>query len=306
MQQARGSVFRLPHGTRHKASATHTDASCNDGMPAPLILQNVRKSDLLSKEWCDLVFDKRNRDYGAYRIRKNTGRRYRLALIVVLCAVILLVIVPFGLDLYTKYKTLTGLKGIEADIKELAKADKKDGFERKRISAGRAAPKVSTIKGASDDKPDIVETTKQEIVFGVHGTETVIVEEQTTIEDRDTIHNRKQTELPIEGPQLTAVEIVEEMPQFPGGPKALMEWLDAHIPYPPACIRQKIEGDMELTFLVDRDGNVIEPSVSKSLHPELDRVALGAFKVMPRWKPGRSNGKLSVVRVTIPLHFQLR
>lgn len=276
-------------------------------LPAgPYILQNVRKSDLLSKEWCDLVFKDRNQDYGAYRIRKNTGKRYRLALLVVSLFVFLAVIVPFGLDLYARYKTFTELKGIEADIKELKRLDKKDGFERKHISAGRGAPKTSTVKGAHDDMPDIVETTKEDIVFGTGGPETVIVEETATIEDRDTTHNRQRTELPLEGPQLTPVEVVEEMPQFPGGHKALMEWLDAHIPYPQSCIRRKIEGDMEITFLVDKDGNVMEPSVSKSLHPDLDRTALGALKIMPRWTPGRSNGRVSVVRVTIPLHFQLR
>lgn len=268
--------------------------------------KNVRKSELLSKEWCDLIFGGRNRDYGAYRIRGDMGRRYRWALLAVAALVFAVVVVPFGLDLYAKYRLLSELKDIGAEIKELRQLDSREGFERKHISAGRAAPRVNTVKDAHRNMPDIVEETRQQMIFGTNGPETFTADEMPLADDRDSTHNRERTELPIEGPQLTAVEVVEEMPQFPGGHKALMDWLDEHIPYPASCRRRKVEGEMELTFIVDAQGNVVEPAVSRSLDPELDRVALGALKVMPAWQPGRANGRLSFVRVTIPLQFHLR
>lgn len=281
------------------------DKNARHGL-VPRPLQNVRKSELLSKEWCDLIFGGRNREYGAYRIRSGMGRRYRLALFIVAAAVMTVVVVPFGLDLYSKYRTLTDLKDIGTEIKELRRLDHKEGFERKHISAGRAAPRMSTVKDAHNNMPDIVEATRRQIIFGTNGPETFTAEAPLPLEDRDTTHNRDRKELPIEGPQLTAVEVVEEMPQFPGGHKALMDWLDEHIPYPQSCLRRKVEGDMEITFIVDAQGNVTEPAVSRSIDPELDRVALGALKVMPAWRPGRSGGRVSFVRVTIPLQFRLR
>lgn len=101
------------------------------------------------------------------------------------------------------------------------------------------------------------------------------------------------------------VEVVEEMPQFPGGLKALMQWLDKNIVYPPICIRDKVEGRVEVSFFVDQQGNVKNPQVTKGVHPLLDREALLTVKRMPKWMPGKVNGKFSVVRVTIPVEFTL-
>lgn len=266
----------------------------------------MKHSDIFSKEWCDLVFENRNREYGAYKIRKNAGRRQRFALLVVFFGTLLIILPPIVLRLYTKYQIVKSLKGVEADIKQLKQLDHKDGFEMKQMAAGRGAPRVSTLKGATEAIPDVVEVTKQDIRIGVTGPEDFFIEETTLFDDIDTLHNRERLDLPIEGPQLTAVEVVEEMPQYPGGLTALMTWLEAHIPYPPSCIRQKIEGDMEVTFLIDSTGSVIEPQVYKPLHPDLDNVALGALRIMPRWNPGRENGRVAIVRITLPLHFQLK
>lgn len=101
------------------------------------------------------------------------------------------------------------------------------------------------------------------------------------------------------------VEVVEEMPQFPGGLKALMVWLDKNIVYPPICVRNKVQGRVEVSFYVDSAGNVREPKITKSLHPLLDQEALLTVRRMPRWTPGKSHGKFTTVRVTIPIVFAL-
>lgn len=266
----------------------------------------MRNSELLSKEWCDLIFQGRNTDYGAYKLRRNTGRRYRFALIIVFVFAVAATVVPAGFALYLRYRVYKSFDGALDEVRELKRMEHEEGYTVKRLSAGRGAPMVTTIKGAADEKPEIVEVAKQDIVFGVNGPETFIVDDKVVFEDLDTLHNRDRKDLPIEGPQLIAVDVVKEMPQFPGGPAALMAWLDSHVVYPKSCIDKKVEGDMEVTFYVDISGKVVEPSVTKSLHPDLDKAVLRVIKNMPRWTPGKEGSKFTAVCITLPMHFQLK
>ncbi len=274
---------------------------------AAIRYKNVKNPDLFSHEWCNLIFEHRNKDYGAYQLRKRIGRRYRFALIVLTAGVLLTMLVPVGIAAYIRYRFQKELAGVVSDITRLKKLEEKPGYELKHISAGRRAAVRPTATGNTEAVPQIAEITKEEIVFGISGPDSALfVTEEITLEDHDTLHNRDREDLPVEGPQLTAVEVVEEMPQFPGGPKALMSWLDKHVPYPPSCIDQHIEGDMEVSFIVSKEGLVRETEITQPLHPELDRAVLRALKRMPRWTPGKSGGRVANVRVTIPIHFQIR
>lgn len=266
----------------------------------------MKSREIFSKSWCDLVFDQRNKQYGAYRIRQTAGRRYRRALIMVVLLVTAFGIVPAAFQLYLRYRLYESFKDAADAVKQLQKLEKEEGYTVKHLSAGRGAPAVSTTKGATEKVDQITDVAKEDIVFGIDGDETVVVDSDPTFEDRDTLHNRDRKDLPVEGPQLIAVDVVKEMPLFPGGIKALMEWLEANIPYPKSCIDKKIEGDMELTFYVGIDGRPADARVSKSLHPDLDAAALRALQNMPRWTPGRTDHGLTAVCITLPLHFQTR
>lgn len=265
----------------------------------------MKPHEIYSKEWCDLIFRERNQEYGAYKIRKNAGRRLRFALIVVCLCSLLFAITPVAFSYYMKYQLAKGFEHIEQDIKNLKKLEHKDGFEIKQVSAGRGRPSGTTLKDAVSSVPEISEVSKADIRLGTAGPEDIIIEaDPVSLTDTDTLHNRNRLDLPVEGAQLSAVEVVEEMPQFPGGPHALMAWLDRHIPYPQSCIKRNIRGEMQVTFLVNAEGRVIEPAISKPLHPELDSIALGALRVMPRWNPGREGGRVTIVRITIPILFE--
>lgn len=267
--------------------------------------RTVKKVDLFSREWCDLIFHDRNKSYGAYKIRKEAGKRYRRALLWLFLSLLLFLGTPLGLHLYMRYQLYKSFTDFEKEIPKLKRKEAEKGHELKTISTGRARPTQSTIKGATTQAPELVEVTKKEIVFGTPGKETIFVDEDLTQlwEDLDSLHNRDQTDLPIEGPQLTHVDVVEEMPQFPGGVQALMQWMEENIPYPQKLIRAKVQGDMEVTFIVDREGNVGEAKITKSLHPDLDKLVMAAMKRMPKWKPGKKDGRVSIVSVSLPIHF---
>jgi protein TonB len=267
----------------------------------------VRKIDLFSKEWCDQIFHGRNKDYGAYQLRATAGRRYRRALIILFVGFFLCVGLPIGIQLYAKYKLFKSAKDFEKEIPKLKKLEfeARPDHEVKMLSAGRGRPKISTIVNATDNVGEIVEQTDNEIVIGIKGEETINVEDWVSEwEDLDTTHNLDQLDLPIEGPQLIEVDKVEEMPSFPGGIKALMTWMDQNIPYPQTCKNSKVRGLMEVLFIVDDQGYPNDFQITKSLHPDLDKLVLAAMKRMPKWQPAMHNGTPCRAAVTLPIHFE--
>jgi protein TonB len=108
-----------------------------------------------------------------------------------------------------------------------------------------------------------------------------------------------------EGDEGEIFEVVEQNPSFPGGDKALMEWLHKNLKYPQSAQENNIQGRVLVTFIVNKDGAIVEPEVVKSVHPQLDREALRVISTMPNWKPGSQRGKPVRVKYTVPVNFRL-
>lgn len=102
-----------------------------------------------------------------------------------------------------------------------------------------------------------------------------------------------------------AIAIPESMPEFPGGTEALLEYLRSNVKYPAICKKEKIQGRVAITFIIEKDGSIGEPEVVKSVNPYLDKEALRVISAMPKWKPGSQNGKPVRVKYTIPVNFKL-
>ena len=102
-----------------------------------------------------------------------------------------------------------------------------------------------------------------------------------------------------------AFDVVEEMPEFPGGPKALMDYLMENVKYPKTAFDADIQGRVIAQFVVDKEGTVRDAHVVKSVDPALDAEALRVINNMPKWRPGRQNGKVVNVKYTIPVSFSL-
>ncbi|MBR1388137.1 MAG: energy transducer TonB [Prevotella sp.] len=101
-------------------------------------------------------------------------------------------------------------------------------------------------------------------------------------------------------------EVVEQMPEFPGGMPALFEFLSANMKYPKDAEQQKVEGQVIVTFVVETDGSVTEATVVKKVFPSLDVEAVRMAMVMPKWTPGRQNGKVVRVKYALPINFKLK
>lgn len=111
----------------------------------------------------------------------------------------------------------------------------------------------------------------------------------------------QQTEKPLG----KVYDIVDVMPQFPGGQGELMKFLRNNVKYPAEAQKKKIEGRVIVTFVVNKKGRIIDPTVERSVHPLLDAEALRVVKRMPKWTPGRMNGESVNVKFRLPITFKL-
>lgn len=100
-------------------------------------------------------------------------------------------------------------------------------------------------------------------------------------------------------------DIVEVMPQFPGGQAAMMKFIADSLRYPSVSCEHRIEGRVVVQFVVDCEGNILNPLVVRSVDPLLDREAIRLVKLMPKWIPGRQNGKPVNVVCLVPIRFKL-
>ena len=101
-------------------------------------------------------------------------------------------------------------------------------------------------------------------------------------------------------------QVVEEMPDFPGGMKECMKFLARNIKYPVLAQEAKIEGRVIVQFVVDRDGSVNDIKVVRSISPQLDAEAVRVIGLMPKWNPGKQRGKAVAVKYTMPIQFRLQ
>jgi len=99
--------------------------------------------------------------------------------------------------------------------------------------------------------------------------------------------------------------VVEQLPEFPGGASAFMKWITANVKYPSYAEKNKIEGKVVVSFIVDTEGNVTKLKIEKSPNTQLSNEVMRAMRTMPKWKPGIQNGKICSTMIAVPINFDL-
>lgn len=115
----------------------------------------------------------------------------------------------------------------------------------------------------------------------------------------DNNNDKKDVEEPI-------FVFAEEMPEFPGGERALLNFLSQNIKYPSIAAETGIKGKVIVNFIVNTDGSISGAKVLRSVDQSLDKEALRVVSSMPRWKPGKQSGKLVRVTYSVPINFILQ
>lgn len=266
----------------------------------------MRSPDLLSKSWCDLVFENRNKEYGAYKIRSQAGMRYRWAMTVVVGSFLLLTLLGAGIALYATYVIKKELKAAESAFADLRKNDLKDDYKVKFLATTRVVPPIRMKKGASQSTFKITDDVPTYKEFGINSPISYDPEQEeiiTPIVDTTGLNDKT---LPISKQKIVPTEVVSQMPVFPGGPRAFMLWLNENISYPQRCINSKKQGTITLSFIVNTDGYASDFEVSNSFDSQIYKLAMGTLKRMPRWQPGKDeNGQLVPVKITVSVEFKI-
>ena len=100
--------------------------------------------------------------------------------------------------------------------------------------------------------------------------------------------------------------IVEEMPEFPGGPEALQRYLSQSVRYPVLAQENGIQGRVYIQFVINQNGEVTNATILRGVDPSLDREALRVVEAMPKWKPGKQRNRPVRVSYTVPINFVLQ
>ncbi len=262
--------------------------------------------ELFSREWCELVFLGRNRDYGAYLLRKSVGKRYAFALLCVLFVGILTAVASSFWGFFPKYESdeMTHFVPVEITIKPLLIDE---GYEVKTVPTVPKSIGKGT-EGTLPTTPRLVDEIEPPKIFGTDGMASFEQEHAMMMEELEATQiqpkQEEETSSATGVASLTAVDVVEQMPAFPGGFGMLMKWLDRNVAYPKKLVKEKVHGALEVSFLIDKEGYVANPSITKSAHPQLDSLVLDAVKRMPKWHPARIDGQVKEVMVTIPVNFE--
>ncbi len=100
-------------------------------------------------------------------------------------------------------------------------------------------------------------------------------------------------------------DVVDQMPSFPGGNAALMEYLSKNVKYPVVAQKNGVDGRVVVSFVVECDGFITDVNIIKSVDPSLDREAVRVVSSMPKWNPGKKNGSAVCVKYRLPIAFRI-
>jgi protein TonB len=284
----------------------------------------AKEVDLSSREWCDLVFEGKNKDFGAYVIRTDSPKRHNKAVLWTIIGAIIFGLLAFGFvkaNQYLEERRLAEQGEQEEVLIDMSQDAEEPEPENERVEQPKPevlpeevlkSVKVTELQIVEDDKvkkEDEIKTQDElketETAFGQKDNE-------KGTEDRNVTRTLKEevvVEKPVEKKEEKKEEIfrsVEQMPQFPGGEAALMKYLQSHINYPPMAAENNVQGRVVVQFVVDKTGKVGEVKVVRSVDKDLDKEAVRVCKSLPKFTPGRQNGQAVSVWYTLPVTFKLQ
>ena len=277
----------------------------------------MSKIDLISSDWVDLVFEVRNKAYGAYRLRKSTTKRNIPAMV----AVVILLVVAFIILTVKNFVDEQRAKVAMTQVAELTNYDqpkKKAEVKQKKVEVEpeRVVERVKSsikftapvIKKDEEVKPDEELKTQDELMstktaigsFDVKGNDDANGE---ILKAKEVI---AEPEPPKHEEENKVFDIVEQQPLFPGGPAALMKYLSENTKYPVVAQENGVQGRVTVQFVVEKDGSISDVHVLRGVDPSLDKEAVRVVKSMPRWTPGKQNGITVRVNYRVPVLFRLQ
>ena len=277
----------------------------------------MAKIDLISRDWTEMVFEGRNKEYGAYRLRKNAGKRNLYSLITIFIAA-LAIWGGISLVKFVESRTKSVAQTSVAELSALNQPKKKaEVKQQKKVKLEQPEKVVERVKSSVKFTAPVIKKDDEVKPEDELKTQDELMSTKTAIGALDVKGNddangevlkiKEAVAQPEPKPEVEKVfDVVEQMPSFPGGPSALMEWLSNNVKYPVVAQENGVQGRVVVSFVVERAGSITDVKVVRGVDPSLDREASRVVRAMPRWIPGKQNGSAVRVKYNVPVAFRLQ
>ena len=272
--------------------------------------------DLSSKEWRDLIFEGKNKDFGAYKLRQGSESRHNKAFFYVLIGLVAVCLLIFGYMKYEAYKTQKAEEEAKAKLEQqqkLAQMEKEEEVEQIEIEevkpeAPQLATQLMTELLLTDTPKEDNEIKANEDIQKDNSVMSTFT--QAGSDDINLIKEHKEEvvqEKPREEKKKEEVFThVEQMPKFPGGDAELYKFISNNLNYPAMAIENNVQGRVVVQFVVTKDGSIGNVKVVRSVDRDLDNEAIRVCKKLPKFIPGKQNGQPVNVWYTLPVTFKLQ
>lgn len=280
-----------------------------------------RSIDLTSKEWRDIVFADKNKEFGAYVMRQQSDSRHNKAFLFLIIGLIVLIAMIIAWSKYSDYRQekaaieakMQAEKMLAAQLEQIEQEEEEPEPEEQKVEIEipevpqevLATVQVTQIAIVDEVKNEVMEMEEQLEDNTARG-----VVNQEGSDDADKFKAVQEAVIvkePEPAPKEEEIFVaVEQQAEFPGGMAALMKWLSNNIRYPEAAQQNDVQGRVIVKFVVEKDGSVSQVQILKGVDKDLDKEALRVVNKMPKWQAGKNNGVAVRSYFTLPVNFRLQ
>jgi len=259
----------------------------------------MAKEKINAPAFDDIVFEDRNKEYGAYRLRKRYNRNVTISLLIGILILATAIITPYLNAKASENKSKRAEKEVQIKMEKLDQPN-----EQAPPPPPPPPPPTDVVQQQKYVPPVVVDSIKPEDVKQLMTAD----QAQTDVKNTEVVEVQQQVKEEVQEaePEQQPFIVVEEMPEFPGGTVELQKWLMEHTQYPEIAKENNIQGKVIVRFCVTPKGGVSQVSVLKGVDPELDKEAMRVVTTLPPFKPGKQGGKPVPVWFMVPIAFTLK
>ncbi len=240
----------------------------------------------------EIVFAHRNKEYGAYEIRKRYKKNVTKSLIIAFIVLIITAGTPFIMALQNQGRNNIVDETVQANLMDVKAPEDEPPPPPPPPPPAEMEQQVKftapVVVDSVDEKVEMA-TTEEQVATTVNEEVTEVVETNEVIQEEEVVN----------------FYVIEEKPEFPGGMDAINKWITENVKYPDVAKENGISGKVFVQFVIDKEGKVTDVQILRGVDPYLDKEALRVISSMPAWTPGKQRGKPTKVAFQLPINFKL-
>jgi protein TonB len=258
----------------------------------------MAKEKITAPAFDDIVFEQRNKAYGAYNLRKKYSRNVTIGMAIGILIMGTAIIAPYLNTKAAENRAKKTERQVEIKMENL------DQPAETVAPPPPPPPPQDVLQQARYVPPVVVDSLKPEDNVQLMTADQAVVEVQNeeVVEEVAVVAEEVQENVDEAEPFV----VVEEMPMYPGGEAALLAYIAEHTQYPEVAKENNIQGKVIVRFCVTSKGGVDKVSILKGVDPELDKEAIRVVQTLPAFKPGKQGGKPVPVWYMVPINFTLK